>query len=583
MKLDVRKIFKPKKKEEEKLKYPWYKYYDKDKREIHVNNISIYDYFERSTYSHKYETAIDYFGEKLSYKQLLEKIDLCAKSLKCYGVRENDVVTIMMPNTPEAVISFYAVNKIGAIANMVHPLSSEVELKNTLITTKSVLLIAVNIAYEKINNIIDETKIYKTVLVSPKDSMPKIMNLLYTVTKDLKNRPPKSNEKYLHWNDFMNRGKGYDKDVFVPRKLKDDAIYLHSGGTTGTPKNIVLTNESVNAIMEQAQIVFPKIGPKDRILAILPMFHCFGLLVSIAAPLVMGSTIIMVPQFDAKRFDKLLRKNDPTVLIGVPTLFEALITNPYMINVDLSRVKYVISGGDSLTVEKNKKINNFLKEHNCDANVIQGYGLTETSGPCCLGAFEANKLGSIGIPLPNVVIKIMNHDTMEEMPIGEIGEMCISGPNVMSRYLDNEKETNDMIITDNEGVRWVRTGDLAYMDEDGVIFFVQRLKRMIISSGYNVYPSHIEEVLTKHPKVQLCGVIGIPHPYRVQVAKAFIVLKKGIEPGVDIEKELKEYCEKNLAKYMIPKNFEFRDSLPKTMVGKVNYRELEKEELNNKK
>lgn len=579
MKIDVKKLFKQKKKEEV-LEYPWYKYYDEDKRKIHLNNLSIYDYFERSTYSHKYEIAIDYFGEKITFKELLEKIDLCAKSLKCYGVRENDVVTIMMPNTPEAVIAFYAVNKIGAIANMVHPLSSEVELKESLISTKSVILIAVNIAYEKINNIIDDTKIYKTILVSPKDSMPKIMNLLYTLTKDLKNKPPKSNEKYIHWNDFINRGKNYDKDVFVSKKLNEDAIYLHSGGTTGTPKNIVITNESVNAIMEQAQIVFPQIGPGDRVLAILPMFHSFGLLVSIAAPLAMGSTIIMIPQFDASRFDKLLRKYNPTILIGVPTLFEALITNAYMINVDLSNIKYIISGGDSLSIEKNKRLNEFLEEHNCNVKVIQGYGLTETSGPCCLGAFEANKLGSIGIPLPSVVIKIMDHDTMEEMPPMEIGEMCISGPNVMSRYLNNKEETDDMIITDENGIRWVKTGDLAYMDEDGVIFFVQRLKRMIISSGYNVYPAHIEEVLIKHPKVQLCGVIGIPHPYKVQVAKAFIVLKKGIKPNGDIEKELKEYCEKNLAKYMIPKKFEFRETLPKTMVGKVNYRELEKEELN---
>lgn len=578
MKLNVKNLFKGKK--EEVLEYPWHKYYDEDKRNVEVPNISIYDYFERSCHSHKYEIATDYFGEKLTFKQLLEKIDLCARSLICYGVRENDVVTIMMPNTPEAVIAFYAVNKIGAVANMVHPLSSEVELKESLITTKSVLLIAVNIAYEKITKIIDDTKIYKTVIVSPKDSMPKIMNLLYTITKDLKNRIPKSNEKLIYWNDFMTRGKSYDKDVFVPRKLKDDAIYLHSGGTTGTPKNIVLTNGNVNALLEQAQIIVPNIGVGDKLLAILPTFHCFGLLVSIALPLALGATVVLVPQFDAKRFDKLLRKNNPTVLVGVPTLFEALITNPYMINVDLSRIKYVVSGGDSLTNERHKRLNDFLESHGCNVKVMQGYGLTETTGPCCVGALNSNKHGSVGIPLPGIVVKIMNHDTMEEMSLGEIGEICVSGPNVMSRYLDNKKETDEMILTDEKGIRWVKTGDLAYMDEDGVVFFVQRHKRMIITSGYNVYPSHIEDVLIKHPKVQLCGVIGIPHPYKVQVAKAFIVLKKGIEPDSSIEKELKEYCEMNLAKYMIPKKFEFRETLPKTMVGKVNYRELEKEEQN---
>lgn len=568
-----------KKKKVEVLDYPWQKYYEPGKRTVQADDISIYDYFERSAFVHKQKVAINYFGELITFKALIDKIDLCARSLICYGVRENDVVTIMMPNTPEAVIAFYAVNKIGAIANMVHPLSSETELKNSLISTNTVLLIALNLAYKTIDSIIDETKIYKTVLVSPKDSMPKVMNLLYTLTKDLKNRIPKSNERYIYWGDFMHRGKDYKKSVLKRRGFNDDAIYLHSGGTTGIPKNIVITNGSVNSIMEEAPIIFPKIEVGDRFLAILPMFHCFGLLVNIAAPLVLGATVTLVPQFDAKRFDKLLRKYDPTVLTGVPTLFEALISNPYMINLDLSKVKYVISGGDSLSPERNKKLNEFLESHNCNAGVIQGYGMTETCGPCCCGVLGTNKLGSVGIPLPSMVIKIFDHDTMMEMPTGEIGEICVSGPNLMSRYLNNEEETNNLIKVDENGVRWVRTGDMGYMDEDGVLFFVQRLKRMIISSGYNVYPSHIEDILMKHPSVNNCCVIGIPHPYKVQVAKAFIILEKGVEKNSDTEKDILSYCEKNLAKYMIPKKIEFRDTLPKTMIGKVDYRELEKQEL----
>lgn len=569
-----------KRKKKEKLEYPWQKYYDEDKRSVTVDNISFYEYFERCCYSHKYEIATNYFGEEMTYKELLDKIDLCARSLKCYGVRENDVVTILMPNTPEAVIAFYAVNKIGAISNMVHPLSSEEELKNSLITTNSVMLIAVNIAYDTINKIIDDTKVYKTVLVSPKDSMPKVMNLLYTITKDFKNKIPKSNERYLYWKDFMERGKSYKKSIYVSRGMNDDAIYLHSGGTTGTPKNIVLTNGNVNSLMEQAVIVFPKIGVGENFLVILPMFHCFGLLVSLAAPLCMGAKLSLVPTFDAKRFDKLIRKYNPTVITGVPTLFEALASSPHAINLDLSNLKYIVSGGDSLTPEKNKKFNDFLKEHNCSEHIIQGYGLTETSGPCCVGALGSDKLGSVGIPLPGMVVKIMDQETMEELPSMEIGEICISGPNVMSRYLDNQEETDAMIKTDENGVRWVKTGDLGYLDEDGVLFFVQRLKRMIITSGYNVYPSHIENIISKHKDVELCGVIGIPHPYKVQVAKAFIVLKKDVDKD-KAEKEIMELCQKNLARYMIPKKIEFRDSLPKTMVGKINYRMLEKEESEN--
>ncbi|MDE5889136.1 MAG: acyl--CoA ligase, partial [Bacilli bacterium] len=547
---------------------------------IVVPECSIYRYFEKSALVHENEIALNYFGRKFSFKDLLNRIEICAKALKANGVRKGDVVTILMPNTPEAVISFYAVNKIGAIANMIHPLSSQEEIKDSIIKTKSVLAIAINLAYEKIEAIIEETDIYKVVIVSAKDSMLPLLGLGYLVTQELKMNLDKSNECFIYWEEFYNRGMNYSHSTEVITDKDTDAIYLHSGGTTGIPKNIVLTNGNVNAIMEQAKIIFPKIGVEDTFLGILPMFHCFGLVVCICAPLALGATVALIPQFDAKRFDKLIRKYKPTVLTGVPTLYEALVTNPYMMNVDMSSVKYVISGGDSLSPEKNKRVNEFLKSHNCNEHILQGYGMTETTGPACVGALGSDKLGSVGIPLPGNKVKIIDVESKEEKKTGEIGEICLSGPVVMSRYLDNKEETDKMIITHNDGNRWVHTGDLGYMDEDGVLFFVQRLKRMLIVSGYNVYPSYVEEVILKHPKVELCGVIGVPHPYKVQVPKAFIVLKKGEEVNGDILKDIKEHCNKNLAKYMMPKEFVFRDSLPKTIIGKVNYRELEKEEQN---
>jgi len=564
------------KRKKEILKNPWDKYYEKGKRNIVVPDFSIYEYFERSSLNKEYETAINYFNQKISFIELISRIDLCAKALSCHGVRENDVVTICMPNTPEAVIAFYAINKIGAISNIIHPLSSEEEIKDSLLKTNSVLLIAINLSYEKINNIIDQTKVYKTIIVSAKDSMPPVLGLGYLLTQEIKMNIPKSNEKYLLWNDFMERGKTYSKDCLKHRSSNADAILLHSGGTTGIPKNIVLTNGNINAIIEQAKIVFPKIGIGDNFLSILPLFHCFGLVVCIVAPLALGSTITLVPRFDAKRFDKLLRKYKPTILAGVPTLYEALLTNPHMMNIDMSNIKYVVSGGDSLSIERNEAVNKFLKEHNCSAHIMQGYGMTETTGPACFGAMGSDKLGSVGIPLPGNQVKIVNTETMEEMYPGEIGEICISGPVLMSRYLNNEEATANILKKHENNTNWIHTGDLGYMDNDGVLFFVQRLKRMLIVSGYNVYPSYIEEVLLKHKYVQDCGVIGIPHPYKIQVPKAFIVLKKGIEPSSQITKELKEYCAKNLAKYMLPKEYEYRESLPKTIIGKVNYRELEK-------
>jgi len=569
-------IFKRKQKKKRTFNNPWEKYYDEGKETIDVPDISIYEYFERHYIKNEYTIAINYYNQKITYKELINKIDICAKSLVSYGVRENDVVSICLPNVPEAVIAFYAINKIGAIANMIHPLSSELEIKDSLIKTNTVLFITLNITFNKVENIIDETKIYKTIIVSPKDSMPTFLGLGYMLLKELKLKIPKSNEKYMLWSDFILKGEKYNKNIKKDRSSKDDAAILHSGGTTGTPKNIVLTNGNINTVMEDAKIVFSYLDSKDTFLSILPLFHCFGLVVNICAPLILGSTIALIPQFDAKRFDKIIKKFRPTVLLGVPTLFEALTKNPYMINYDMSYVSTVVSGGDSLTEEKNNEVNKFLKEHNSKARIIQGYGMTETTGPASLGFNNSDKPGSIGIPIPGVEIKILNIDTYEEMKYGEIGEICITGQTVMSRYLDNKEETDNIIKIHEDKKRWVHTGDLGYMDEDGVLFYVQRLKRMIISSGYNVYPSHIEKVLENHKYVESCGVIGVPDPYKIEVPKAFIVLKKGIEPTIDVTKELKEYCYKNLSKYMIPKKFEYRENLPKTLVGKIDYRKLEK-------
>ena len=559
-----------------KYKHPWHSYYKKNERYIETPNVSVFEHLYVNNKENKDAIAVNYFNKKMTFKQLFDQINVCAKALKSIGIREGDVVTVCLPNTPEAVISFYAINKIGAISNMLHPLSAEEEIKNSLISTNSVMLISINLSYSKIKNIIEDTKVYKTVIVSAADSMPKLLGFGYNLTQGRKIEVPKKSEFNLFWHDFMNRGRNYVGKVLVKTTKEQPCCILHSGGTTGTPKNIVLTNGNLNSLVEQGRIIFPKITVGDAILVVLPLFHCFGLVVSTHAPLCLGSSVIMVPQFDAKRFDKLF-KYKPTILTGVPTLYEALMNNKHMDKIDMSNVKYVISGGDSLPEHKNEAINKFLKQHGCMSEIVQGYGMTETSGPVVAGVMGSGKPGSIGIPMPSNEIRIINVDTKEDVPYGEIGEILISGPTVMPGYLDNEKETNEILELDKKGKVWVHTGDMGYMTEEGIIYYVQRLKRMLIVSGYNVYPSHIENILLEHPAVLNCGVVGIPHPYKVQVPKAYIVLENGYKVNNQIKKEIKEYCEKNLAHYMIPKEFEFRESLPKTMIGKVNYRELEKE------
>ena len=487
-----------------------------------------------------------------------------------------------MPNTPEAVISFYALNKIGAIASMIHPLSSEQEIKNYLINTNSVMMVMIDLCYEKVAGVIKETDVYKTILVSAGSSMSIPMKLGYIFTKSYKIKKPYFKGEYLHWKDFIAKGSNYHGKIEAECNKDTPAVILHSGGTTGTPKGIVLSNGNFNSEAEQIKMLFTKLEPNDKVLAIMPVFHAFGLGVSIHAVLHIGACVDLIPQFDAKHFDKLLIQHEPSIIVGVPTLFEALLnTNNKKLN--LSKLKYVISGGDSLTESLGTKVNDFLLDHKADVQVMQGYGLSEASGAAILAHGDYNILGSIGIPFPGNSVKIVRPHTQDELPTGEVGEICISGPTIMMGYYNNEEETNDALQIHKDKKIWLHTGDMGYVREDGVIYYQSRLKRMIISSGYNVYPQQIETVIESHEAVMKCTVIGIPHKYKVQVAKAIIVLKSGYNDTSSIKKSIKELCEKNLSRFSLPYEYEFRESLPKTLIGKVDFKKLAEEEEEKRK
>ena len=560
-------------------KAPWKKYYSKKDRQVEIPDISLYKIIKEQALMNPNNVAIDYFGKKITYKNFIKEIDKAARSFRCYGIRPGDVVTICMPNMPEGVISFYALNKIGAIANMIHPLSAEEEIKNYLNEADSVMLVAVDICYEKIERILSETKVYKVILVSANDSMPKALSLGYTLTKGLKIRKPKSMEVYTYWKDFIKKSELYNYEYEVKSKKDITSVILHSGGTTGIPKGIVLTNGNLNALALQVKIVFKDIIPGDKILAIMPIFHGFGLGVSVHSRFVLGAEVVLVPQFSAKTFDNLVKRNKPQVIVGVPTLFEALLNNKGFNGMDMSYVKHFVSGGDSLTEKQNASINEFLRNHGCNIKVEQGYGMTESVAATALAFGKANKPCTIGIPFPGNYFKIVAKGTQEEVKFGEVGEICVCGPTIMQGYYNNEKETNLVLQIHKDGNIWLHTGDIGSMDEDGVITYVQRLKRMIISSGYNVYPQQIEQVIETHPEVLKCTVVAMPHKYKVQVAKAYIVLKEGISPSGSLKKEIKELCEKNLSKFSIPYDYEYRKSLPKTLIGKVDYKQLEREAI----
>lgn len=558
---------------------PWLAYYSKEERKIKFTDKTIYDYLIDSVGEDKDFVALNYFGNKISYNLLFDKVDQASRALRSLGVKQGDIVTICMPNTPEAVIVFYACNKIGAIADMIHPLSSAAQVKHYLQESKSRILFLIDISYERVKDILPETLVYKTIITSPKDSMPALLNVGYRVTRDFKVKKPRFDKDFISWSDFMLSSFTYNKPCVNTMKSNDIAVILHSGGTTGSPKGIMLSNFNFNAEAQQDGVVVYEVRPQDKILTILPIFHGFGLCVCIHAPLCLKLETILMPEFDKDRFYKIMKNDKPNVLAGVPTLWEAMLDNDKFEDVDLSQLKYLISGGDYLTIPMEKRINNFLHSHNARISVSKGYGMTESVAATAFTFEGTNEPGSIGIPIVGNDFCICDPETEEILPFGHEGEICVNGPTVMVGYLNNEEETKKVLRKHKDGKIWLHTGDIGYITPDGIIYFTQRLKRMIISSGFNVYPNMIEETIEKHPGVKKCCVIGVPHPYKMEVPKAFIVINDGYKINGKLKKELKELCKQELAAYSIPKDFEFRDELPKTLVGKVDFKRLEREEI----
>ena len=555
---------------------PWYKYYGNNNK-INYPDLTIYELIEKTAKTYPAYYAYEYYGKKVTYREFIEKIKRTASALMELGVKEGDRVTICMPNTPVAIITFYAVNMIGATSSMVHPLSSKNEILFYLNESKSKYILTIDLVYDKVAEIVNETKVEKVIVSSVSDDMNEFRHALYWFFSGRKNKIVKD-EKAIFYKDLLKMAI-LDKDFSgIKRNVNDEAIILYSGGTTGEPKGICLSNLNFNALAMQLQMAIgSKLAkPGGSNLAILPIFHGFGLGVSIHTGLYIGIKIILVPDFSPRKFGSLLKKYNPNFLIGVPTLYEALLKTKLRKN-DLSHLTCAVSGGDIMPPEFKREIDEFLASHGAKTELRCGYGLTECSGACVLNPKDEYRDNSIGVPLPDMAFKIVKIGTTEEAEFMEDGEICVSGPTVMMGYLNNKAETNKTKIKHSDGKVWLHTGDIGCMDSDGFVYYKQRLKRMIVSSGYNIYPSYIENIIKESEYVDNCVVIGIPHPYKKQVAKAYIVLKKGVSDTPNIRKAIRRHCEENLVRYSWPYEYEYRDALPKTLVGKVAYRDLLKE------
>ena len=562
------------------VKTPWKDYLGDVPMHLEYFDGSMFEAVENVARKYPNAVAFDFMGKSTTYRSLVREIENCAKALKTIGVREGDKVTIAMPNCPQAIYMFYAVNLVGGIANMIHPLSAEKEIEFYLNGSESVAGITLDQFYHKFERSRENTKVINIIIASVKDALSKPIRAGYMLTEGRKIAKIPEDAPVITWKDFMRLSHScFYKTYKVKRTGSDPAVILYSGGTTGTTKGIVLTNLNFNALAAQIVATNPMFRPGDRMLSAMPLFHGFGLGVCIHSMLANGGRCILIPRFTAKSYAKQIVKYKCNFIAGVPTLYEALLRLPSMDGANLSSLKGVFSGGDSLSIELKKKFDKFLYDHNATVQVREGYGTTETVTACCLTPTHMFKEGSIGLPFPDTYIKIVEPGTDREVPYGTEGEILLAGPTVMKEYMKHPEETAQTLRTHADGLTWVYTGDLGVMDEQGFIYFRGRAKRMIISSGYNVYPGQIENVLDAHDAVQMSCVIGVPDAYKMQKVKAFVKLKDGAAATEETKQDILDYCARHVAKYAMPYDIEFRDDMPKTLVGKVAYRVLEEEEL----
>ena len=557
---------------------PWLKSYGEVKFHLDYPDFSMSDALFESARKYPDQVALTFQDRDTTYAKLVPQIREAEKAFRAIGIKEGDVVTVCMPNVPQTVVSLYAINAIGAVASMIHPLSAVHEIAFYLKEAQSRTIISLDQFYNKIKKVQELVELDHIIIARVSDALGFVKGTAYKFIKERKFEKFTEDSKLITWKTFLNKAKGCTKDPSVVKKGKDLAVILFSGGTTGVTKGIKLTNLNFNALALQTGTMCNKQIQGMTMLAAMPMFHGFGLGVCVHTLMFWGGRSVLVPQVSVKGYSKLLKTAQPNYIAGVPTLYEGITRNKEMDNVDLSCLMGVFSGGDSLSVELKKKLDKFLADHGATVRVREGYGTTECVTASCLTPYNKEKEGSIGLPYPDTYYKICKPGTTEEVPYGEDGEICLRGPSVMLGYINHEEENKKTLVKHEDGFTWLHTGDMGYMDDEGFIYFKQRIKRMIVTSGYNVYPSQLENIIDGIDEVQMSCVIGVPDPYKIQKVKAFVQLKQDIQPSEELKQKILAYCRERIAKYAMPYDIEFREQLPKTLVGKIAYTVLEKEE-----
>ena len=547
------------------------------RKHLEYPEMTMYELVSKTASAYPQEPAYEFYGRRFTYAQLMRRISRAAAALVSLGVKPGDAVTICMPNLPQTVDAFYAVSRIGAVANMIHPLSAQKEITYYLNLAASRFILVPDMFYEKVKEAVKEADHEVLILCARiQEELPLHLKAAYIL---------KAGRPYLKyplggdvdWQKCLEE----DHPVQLPKVAFDrnrTAVILYSGGTTGRPKGVCLSDYNFNALsisaIEYLQVSFE---PGLSMLACMPMFHGFGLGVNIHCILTHGARCILMPTFNIKSYTEILLKRKPNYIAGVPTIFEALLHAEGLKNKDLSFLLGMFCGGDSLPVELKRRIDDFLHAHNAMIQVREGYGLTECVTASCLTPKDTWREYSIGLAFPDITYDVVRPGTDESVPRGEEGELVLKGPTLMLGYLHNPEETAKALRKRSDGDTWLYTGDIGYMDEDDYIYFCRRMKRMIITNGYNVYPEIIENEIDKVAGVQLSCVIGIPDERRGQKVIAYVVPQDTARAAEAMKKEIMDALRKAVAAYALPKEIIFREDLPKTLVGKVAYHVLEEE------
>lgn len=550
---------------------PWLRYYGAVPSQLNYPNATLYQMIANRAALAADAIAWDFFDTRASYGELLSQIDTCADALAALGLQSGQCLLIAMPTTPQGVIAFYAANKLGAVPALIHPLSTADEFTQALNASGARIVLTLDALYPRVAAVQPQQPLQHIVLAGIGDYLSPLKRLVFWWRRGRAITAIPPDLRMIRWLALL--GEAHATAAMAPRHAGDPAAILFSGGTTGLPKGIVLSNAAIIAEGLQAS-AWGQITPNDSILAILPIFHGFGLGVCVNAALMAGGTTILVPQFDAAGVARLLRRKRPTLLVGVPTLFEALSRDPSLAHTDLSFLRAAFCGADTLPRATKERFESLVRANGGNLRLMEGYGLTEAVTAIMAMPMQQYREGSIGVPFPDMLGKICVPGGNNECPIGEEGEICIAGPALMLGYLDDPEATTAALHRHADGRIWLHTGDLGRQDADGFFYFSVRLKRMIKSSGFNVYPAQVEALLQRHPNVAQACVIGIPDSAQVERVLAFVVLDNAQLASPAMAQELIVWCREHLIKWSCPREIAFRASLPCTRVGKIDYRAL---------